>query len=67
MLSGFFYALREEGVPVSLHEWLTLMEALSSGLARDSLTDFYPDFRTFKPEKVKNRFDDFCKSLISAY
>ncbi len=41
MFSGFFYALREEGVPVSLYEWLTLMEALSSGLARNSLIDFY--------------------------
>ena len=41
MLSGFFYSLREEGVPVSLYEWLTLMEALSLELAHNSLTDFY--------------------------
>lgn len=41
MFIGFFYALRDEGVPVSLYEWITLMRALSSGLARDSLMDFY--------------------------
>jgi uncharacterized protein with von Willebrand factor type A (vWA) domain len=41
MFSGFFYALRDEGVPISLYEWMTLMEALSYGLANNSLTDFY--------------------------
>ena len=41
MFSGFFYALRDEGVPVSLYEWLTLMEALSFGLVNNSLTDYY--------------------------
>ena len=41
MFSGFFYALRDEGVHVSLYEWMTLMEALSLGLAQDSLTNFY--------------------------
>ena len=41
MFSGFFYTLRGEGLPVSLSEWMALMEALSVGLADDSLTEFY--------------------------
>lgn len=41
MYTNFFYALRQEGVPVSITEWLTLMEALSIGLAESSLSGFY--------------------------
>lgn len=41
MYTNFFYALRREGVPVSITEWMTLMEALSIGLADSSLVGFY--------------------------
>ncbi len=41
MYTNFFYALRREGVPVSITEWMTLMEALSVGLAESSLSGFY--------------------------
>jgi len=41
MYTSFFYQLRREGVPVSITEWMTLMEALSVGLAESSLTGFY--------------------------
>ena len=41
MYTSFFYQLRREGVPVSITEWMTLMEALSAGLAESSLTGFY--------------------------
>ncbi|HZK86311.1 MAG TPA: VWA domain-containing protein [Desulfosporosinus sp.] len=41
MYTNFFYALRHEGVPVSITEWMTLMEALSAGLAESSLVGFY--------------------------
>ena len=41
MYTSFFYQLRREGVPVSLTEWMTLMEALSVGLAESSLIGFY--------------------------
>lgn len=41
MYTSFFYQLRREGVPVSITEWITLMEALSVGLAESSLTGFY--------------------------
>jgi len=37
----FFYELKRAGVPVSLTEWITLMEALSRGLGASSLSGFY--------------------------
>ncbi len=41
MFTNFFYQLRREGVPVSITEWMTLMEALNVGLAEASLSGFY--------------------------
>lgn len=41
MFINFFYELKKEGIPVSLNEWLTLMEALGSDLAFSSMTGFY--------------------------
>ncbi|MCO1600100.1 vWA domain-containing protein [Desulfosporosinus nitroreducens] len=41
MYTNFFYQLRREGVPVSITEWMTLMEALNGGLAGSSLSGFY--------------------------
>jgi len=41
MFINFFYLLRNYGVPVSLTEWMTLMEALNKGLAFSSLVSFY--------------------------
>ncbi|AET66661.1 hypothetical protein Desor_0986 [Desulfosporosinus orientis DSM 765] len=41
MYISFFYQLRREGIPVSITEWMTLMEALSQGLAGSSLAGFY--------------------------
>lgn len=41
MFLRFFCALRAEGVPVSLNEWLVLSAGLEKGLANNSLTDFY--------------------------
>ena len=40
MFTGFFYALKYRKVPVSLTEWMTLMQALAQGHAQ-SLEDFY--------------------------
>lgn len=40
MFTGFFYTLKEKNVPVSLTEWMTLMESLSRGYISD-LTDLY--------------------------
>lgn len=41
MFINFFYQLKREGVPVTLNEWMTLMEALAKGLSFASLTGFY--------------------------
>jgi len=41
MFINFFYLLRSYGVPVSITEWMTLMEALSQGMAFSSLYGFY--------------------------
>lgn len=41
MFIQFYYQLKSEGVPVSLNEWMTLMEALAKGLSFSSLTTFY--------------------------
>ncbi len=40
MFVDFFYTLRKRKVPVSVTEWMTLMEALSKGCI-NSLDDFY--------------------------
>ncbi len=41
MFLDLFYGLRGEGVPVSLQEWRTLLEALELGLHGSSLERFY--------------------------
>lgn len=41
MFLTLFHSLRALKVPVSLTEWLTLLEGLSRGLHNDSLDDFY--------------------------
>ncbi len=41
MFTDFFYTLKNKGLDVSTTEWLTLMDALSKGLAKSSLTEFY--------------------------
>jgi len=40
MFTDFFYTLKRRGVPVSMTEWMTLMEALSRGFITN-LDDFY--------------------------
>jgi uncharacterized protein with von Willebrand factor type A (vWA) domain len=59
MFSGFFYALRDVGLPVSLNEWLTLTEAISLGLAEDSLTEYYYLARSLlvKSEAAFDKYD----------
>jgi len=41
MFLDLFYGLREQGVPVSIQEWRTLMEALGKGLHQSNLLRFY--------------------------
>src|SRR6185436_14706742 len=41
MFLDLFYGLRDEGVPVALQEWMTLLEALKRGMHGSSLLRFY--------------------------
>ncbi|WP_417624091.1 vWA domain-containing protein [Paremcibacter congregatus] len=59
MFTNFFMNLRDHGVPVSLREYLTLMEGLEAGLAQYSLDDFYYLSRAtlVKNESNLDKFD----------
>ncbi len=59
MLLPFFTALRDAKVPVSMKEWLHLMEAMDRDLAGRRVDDFYHLSRAVlvKDEKHYDRFD----------
>ncbi|HVW68019.1 MAG TPA: VWA domain-containing protein [Steroidobacteraceae bacterium] len=59
MLVGFFFELRESGVPVSVTEFLTLLEALRERVAWVSAQEFYYLARLclVKDERHYDRFD----------
>lgn len=59
MFTDFFYLLRREGIPVSITEWMTMMEALAVGLAGSSLSGFYYLGRAVlvKSESQFDRYD----------
>src|SRR5215467_1668215 len=59
MLVRFFFILRHTGVPVSITELLTLLEALKAGLGDLSAERFYYLARTclVKDERYYDRFD----------
>ena len=59
MLARFFFLLRKAGVPVSITELLTLLEALKAGLGELSAERFYYLARTclVKDERYYDRFD----------
>lgn len=59
MFINFFYNLKAQGVPVSLHEWLLLHEALAKNLNDCSLTKFYYMARSIlvKNEIYFDRYD----------
>lgn len=59
MFLGFFRALKDAGLPVSLKEYLTLMEAMEKGVAAFSTDDFYHLSRAtlVKDERNLDRFD----------
>ena len=58
MFTNFFFTLREEGVPVTIVEWMTLMEALCLGMADSSLTQFYYLARSILV-KSETHFDQY--------
>jgi hypothetical protein len=59
MLTQFFTTLRDAGIPVSLTEYLTLLEAMKQRVAGHSVDDFYFLARTalVKDEKHFDRYD----------
>lgn len=59
MFPTFFFALREKRVPVSLKEYLTLMEALERDAIPKDIDSFYYVARTIlvKDERYFDRFD----------
>lgn len=59
MFLPFFLELKAAGIPASLREYLTLLEALDSGLAQYDVEEFYFLARTVmvKDERFVDRFD----------
>src|SRR5688500_17849572 len=59
MLFDFFFAVRKAGVPASVKEFLTLLEALDRGVVYGSVDDFYTLARItlVKDEAYFDRFD----------
>ncbi|MGE0344391.1 MAG: hypothetical protein AB7O86_15135, partial [Porticoccaceae bacterium] len=59
MLLNFFFALKTGGIPVSIKELLTLLEALQKHVAFGSVDDFYLLARTamVKDERYYDKFD----------
>jgi uncharacterized protein len=59
MFVNFFLELRQARVPVSLREYLTLMEGMKAGIASYSIEEFYYFARTalVKDERNLDKFD----------
>ncbi len=59
MLTGFFLKLKAGKVPVSIKEWLTLMEGMHKGVIEPSIDEFYYLARTalVKDESNYDKFD----------
>jgi hypothetical protein len=61
-----FAALRRRGVSVSLQEWLALMDVLSRGLERQTLTGFYHLARSLLV-KSEAKFDAFDEAFLEVF
>ncbi|NYT23283.1 VWA domain-containing protein [Alcaligenaceae bacterium] len=59
MLLDFFYHLRKSGLPVSVQEYLTLLETLRTDVMQPSVDDFYHVARMtlVKDESLFDRYD----------
>ena len=66
MFVNFFFELRNVGVPVSLKEYLTLMDAMKAGVASYRVEDFYYLSRAalVKDERNLDRFDRVFGSVF---
>jgi uncharacterized protein with von Willebrand factor type A (vWA) domain len=61
-----FYELRDEGVPVGIQEWMTLMEALEKGLHGSNLERFYHLSRACLV-KSETFFDAFDRAFLRVF
>jgi len=62
VLSGFFVKLKDHKIPVSIKEWLTLLEALRKDVISPSIDEFYYLSRTALV-KDENNFDKFDRAF----
>ena len=67
LLADFFLKVRNAGIPVSIKEYLTLMEAMQKNLASHNIDDFYHMSRMtlVKNEAHYDRFDQAFSSYFS--
>lgn len=66
MFLPFFVSLRDEGVQVSVREYLTLLEAMAAGLAEFDPEDFYHLARTILV-KDETRIDAFDRAFARSF
>ena len=62
MLSGFFAKLKDHKIPVSIKEWLTLLEAMQKDVISPSIDEFYYLSRTTLVKDEQN-FDKFDRAF----
>jgi uncharacterized protein with von Willebrand factor type A (vWA) domain len=66
MFLDFFFELRRRKVPVSTHEWMALMQALSLGLHDSSLDGFYQLSRAVCVKDTAH-YDAFDQAFLSVF
>ncbi|MEC9071762.1 MAG: hypothetical protein VX938_05250, partial [Myxococcota bacterium] len=66
LFGELFFGLREVGLPVGMGEWMTLMEAMSEGLVRPSLMDFYQVARAILV-KNEGHFDHYDQVFAAVF
>ena len=66
MLINFFYTLRAAKLPVSVKEYLTLLEAIRAGVIGTSIDEFYFLSRTTLV-KDEAQFDKFDRAFASYF
>ena len=66
MFTDFFYLLRLRGLRVSLQEWQTLLQGLSLGLHRSTLTGFYQLARSVLVH-TESDFDKFDQVFLEYF
>src|SRR2546430_14101166 len=62
MLSGFFVKLKDHKIPVSIKEWLTLLEAMQKDVISPSIDEFYYLSRATLVKDEQN-FDKFDRAF----